>query len=107
MSTSYTIALFPCGCVVERTMHIHQQRGYVECPWCDATFKTIEYARWSRSVHEVFAVLPASVLVRVKERLFEVTGICGDCETLLVRDGVGAYSFHLRAAASDVKFLTN
>ncbi len=103
---SLTLTLFPCGCIVERSMYVHVHRTQVECPWCTATFNAVEFSEWAKEDHAVFTVLHPSILVRVKKRLLEVTGIC-DCNMLLVREQIGERSFHLRAAPTNIEFLAN
>jgi hypothetical protein len=103
---SFTLTLFPCGCIVERSMYVHVHRTQVECPWCHATFHSRDFAKWANDVHGVFTIRPPTVLVRVDDHLLEVTGLC-DCNALLVREHVGESSFHLRAAPTNIEFLSN
>ncbi len=103
---SLSLTLFPCGCIVERSMYVHVHRTQVECPWCFATFRSRDLTKWSSDVHGVFTVRSPSVLVRVDDHLLEVTGLC-DCNTLLVRTQIGERSFHLRVAPTDIEFLAN
>lgn len=103
---SIVITMLPCGCLVERSTGLRKQYGKLECPWCAATFSQRQFAKWSKTRHGVLTVNRPVVLVRVGERLLEVTGVC-DCDTLLVRERAGAKSFHLKAIPADVEFLTN
>lgn len=109
---SFTLARLPCGCAVEREQHVHAQvvRGHgdvAECPWCLATFDVDDVVAWTRENQDPFVITKPTVLVRVGERLLQVTGVCGDCEVLLAREAPGAASLHLRVPAEEIVFLEN
>ncbi len=106
-SASFTLNRFPCGCVIEREQPVYELCGLIECPWCGATFMSFEYAIWAQGDAEPFVIGHPTVLIRVKEKLFEVTGACSDCEVLLAREGPGAASLHLRVDPEEIVFLEN
>lgn len=105
---TFSLARLPCGCAIERDQHIRELRGLVECPWCLATFMRFELMEWyAEPDPQPFVISKPTVLVRVGEKLFEVTGACSDCEVLLAREGPGAASLHLRVPAGEIVFLEN
>ncbi len=108
---SFVLARLPCGCAVERSMGLRTQSVdgtlYIECPWCDCTFNSKDVIAWSSADTELFIVSKPTVLVRVGEKLFEVTGACSDCEVLIAREGPGGANLHLRVPATEIVFLEN
>ncbi len=107
MLPTFALVRFPCGCAVEHSQDVTELRGLIECPWCSATFMRFELEEWLEGDREPFVISKPTVLVRVGEKLFEVTGACSDCEVLIAREGPGAANLHLRVPAGEIVFLEN
>lgn len=64
----------PCGCVVDNS--VRAQDGVIECPWCCATFDSMDFGLWVNSdcVPPVFLGDGPPSMIRCNDEVHEVHG---------------------------------
>ena len=108
---SVAITPLPCGCVVDCEDLTFWRMPYVdddqvECSWCGATFRMIDFDFWIRQDHTLISIQSQPPLFLFEGKVFEAAGRCGDCQSPLAKEWKGE-TVHFEGSIEEIQLLRN